>query len=136
MKNSYKVLGLMLVLALIAIPAYAAMETSGSEVVAPVKTLADFQKEWSGSKPITPILKYYDWKTMLELAPKPTLAVSRMRTEGVTLDEKTLANLNRGTKPVIGYIQAEEKKGERLEIIRFSFDETSGTKPAVQQLKK
>jgi len=119
----------MVILALVAIPAYGAMEAQG-QTAAPSLTFGDFQKSYSGTKPTVAVLKYEEYKWMLQYAPRPTLLISRIR-EG---EEKWLAL---GTKPVVGYLKSRETKGAEMGSGRHSdFDPTTGTKPVVRALKK
>lgn len=63
-------------LLIILTPAYGASEAIGSGAGSPIKTLRDFQKEYSGTKPVVAHLKYYDY---LKNTPKATLDVGHMR---------------------------------------------------------
>lgn len=128
MKNAYKLLGLMLVFALTAIPAYGAMETAGGAVT-PTMTFEDFQRDYSGTKPIVATLKFHEYQWLLQYAPRPTLLISRMR-------EEPAAASTLGTKPVVGILKTSEIKGKELGPIRVTdYDSAAGTKPAVKALK-
>lgn len=95
--KTLKVLGVLAVLAALAIPAYAAVE-SASEI--PGKTLADFQREYSGTKPVIAWLKFQEYQ-MLQRTPRTSLETSRMRTETVSADE----DYDHGTKPVVRFLR-------------------------------
>ena len=90
MKNQGRFFGSLLVLGLFAAPAYAASEVAAPEVS--IKSLVDFKAEYSGTKPIVAINKYWEYRA-LQMAPKPTLAEPRMRSEA--------ASAPTGTKPVV-----------------------------------
>ncbi len=59
----------------------------------PARTLADFQKQYAATKPVVAVQKFWEYEA-LKATPRPTLAVSHMRTEGDTADIST--------KPVLG----------------------------------
>ena len=130
MKNFNRILGGTLVTLLVVIPAYAAMETAGIET--PAKTLADFQIQYSGTKPMIAWNKYQEYKT-IQNVPRPTLEVSRMRIEPL------MVNQFAGTKPAVGFTRKHQAKeiapfvGTR-EAWRISY--LSGTKPVVAFLRK
>ena len=95
MNTHIKVLTVALVLILVAIPAYAVMETAGGGEL----TLTDFQKMYAGQKPIV-AQSEYDWYQyqLKHPAPKVTLEVSRMREEATLADfQKVYA----GQKPIV-----------------------------------
>ena len=94
MKTTMKVLGLAVVMGLAAAGAYAAGEEGMVQV--PVKNLPDFQAQYTGTKPVIAINRYFEYKA-LQLAPRPTLATARIRG-----DERGRAT---GTKPVVGILQ-------------------------------
>lgn len=76
----------------LAAPAYALVETSAVGV--PAKTLGDFERNYSDTKPIVAWNKYQEYKR-LQNAPRPTLSVSRMRTW------ETFEGGLSGTKPIV-----------------------------------
>jgi hypothetical protein len=75
MKTIKGFLGILTLSLVVVGPAYAAYEGTVSPLV-PQKTLVDFQKEYSGTKPVVASLKYYDY---LKNAPNTTLDVSHIR---------------------------------------------------------
>lgn len=135
MKTLMKV-GMIGVLAgLIAIPAFAFVEGAG--VSAEGKTLADFQREYAGTKPMIAWHKYQDYKLFGEV-PQPTLGEKAIR---VAPEERNLEDFMRGTKPVAGWLAQEEaerraklRQGEAIIYLGLP-NLTSGTKPVVQMLK-
>lgn len=68
--------GALVGLLIVMTPAYGASETIEPGTVAPMKTLSDFQKEYSGTKSVVAVLKYYDY---LKHAPKTTLNTENIR---------------------------------------------------------
>lgn len=97
-----KLIGSLLTLALIAVPAYAVSETAGKEL--PTLTLSDFQR--SGDKPVVAWNKFQDYKRRLRQAPQPTLAPSRMVTNETTAP-RGMSNWDdsHGTKPVVRFLK-------------------------------
>ena len=129
MKTTWKILGLVLMVAAIAIPAYAAGEAG----VAPMgKTLAEFQNDFAGTKPVVAWHKYQD-ALRLKDAPTPTLSVSRMR---VSPEDMTIDDFAAGTKPVAGWLKYNGPK-QQPEAVESASKEISlsGTKPFVGALK-
>ena len=129
MKTTWKILGLVLMVAAIAIPAYAAGEAG----VAPMgKTLAEFQNDFAGTKPVVACHKYQD-ALRLKDAPAPTLSVSRMR---VSPEDMTIDDFAAGTKPVAGWLKYNGPK-QQPEAVESASKEISlsGTKPFVGALK-
>lgn len=129
MRNYQKVAELVLPLLLVAVQAYATIETSGVGVEVPGKTLADFQKEYSGTKPIVAWHKYQEYRR-LQNAPRPTLEASRMRTEPLVYDEFS------GTKPIVRFINQNRPKAKTTEHVYVAPAPDSGTKPVVAFLRK
>lgn len=76
MKTVKGLLGILALSFVMAAPAYAAYEGGAIVPSTPQKTLGDFQKEYSGTKPVVAFLKYYDY---LKNAPQTTLDVRHMR---------------------------------------------------------
>ncbi|HXV28182.1 MAG TPA: hypothetical protein VD913_04375 [bacterium] len=119
-KNTLKlILGIVTIVMFAAVSAYAAMEAGVVEV--PGKTLGDFERQYSHTKPMIAWSKFQEYRR-LENAPRPTLSVSRMRTGG-TFEEgmtwsKPLALM--GEKPTI-------EKGE----VFIPVADGSGSKPIV-----
>lgn len=97
MKTTAKVLAVIAVMAT-AGAAYAAGGEMAAQV--PGKTLADFQAQFAGTKPVVAIDKYLEYQA-LQLAPKPTLAQPRLREEG--------RGPATGTKPVLQMLERREK---------------------------
>lgn len=129
MKTTMKILGLILMVAAMAIPAYAAGEAG----VAPMgKTLAEFQNDFAGTKPVVAWHKYQD-AVRLKDAPAPTLSVSRMR---VSPEDMTIDDLAAGTKPVAGWLKYHSAKQQPGAVLSASNEiSLSGTKPVVSALK-
>ena len=96
MRNIMKMAGWMIALVFVTVQAYAVMESA--ELQAPGKSLGDFQKAYSGTKPVVAWHKYQEY-LMLEKAPRTTLAPSRMREETASADPA------HGSKPVIGLLK-------------------------------
>lgn len=103
MKNQIKLITLIAVLGFLAIPAYADEMAAGM----PGKTLADFQKEYSGTKPIVAWNKYHEYLA-LQKAPRPTLEPSRMRTEHV---HPAVAS---GTKDIVAFLKRGDENRQSL----------------------
>lgn len=128
MRNYQKVLAVALPLLFVAVQAYAAMEATGVQV--PAKTLGDFQKEYSGTKPIVAWNKYQEYKR-LQNAPRPTLEASRMRTEPAVFDEYA------GTKPIVRFLNLNRPRvAPTRGYVYIAPASDSGTKPVVAFLKK
>lgn len=129
MKNLNKLLGLVLLIGLIAMPVYAIEEAT---TMASTKTLADFQKEYSGTKPIVAWNKYHEYLAELKKAPRPTLEKSRMRIEPDLSVERS-----RGTKDVVAFTKPSNWGGEGLQkYVKptgkfYSRDSAAGTKAIV-----
>lgn len=104
MKPEMKVLALMTVMVLAALPAYAI--TEGTEAAVPGKTLVDFQKEFAGTKPVVGWNKYQDFMTWGRV-PQPSLGVQQMR---ATPLEKSIADYMLGSKPAAGFLRYQEAK--------------------------
>lgn len=120
----------------LSIPAYAMFESV--EAVGG-KTLADFQKEFSGTKPVVAWNKYMEYK-FLEKAPRPTLGLSHMRIEP---GEGTITDYARGTKLAAGFVRYEEAQrnkgrapGRYVAREAAESDVALGTKPVVWMLKR
>ncbi len=130
MKTTLKVLGLIMMVAAMAIPVYAAGEAG----VAPMgKTLVDFQNDFSGTKPVIGWHKYQDYLRLKD-APAPTLAVSRMR---VSPEDMTADDFAAGTKPVAGWLNYHSSKQQPAFVQSASKEVSlSGTKPFVGALKR
>ncbi len=109
-------------MALTAVPAYA-LEAVG---VPAVKTLTDFQREYSGTKPMVAFEKYREFK-YLQKFPRPTLDTSRIRTEVVEPSPYLT-----GTKPFIKALYPTTSLG-RLILGPVS---DSGTKPIVAMMRR
>ncbi len=97
MKNTTKIIGAVIAMALTGATAHAAVEPV--EMRAPQKTLVDFKAEYAGTKPVVAINKYWEYQA-LQRTPRPTLAVTTIREE----DERGQA-LATGTKPVVGALR-------------------------------
>ncbi len=126
MKTQIKLMTLITVLGLFAIPAYADEMAAGM----PGKTLADFQKEYSGTKPIVAWNRYHEY-LQLQKAPRPTLESSRARME-VSLP----ADSSSGTKGVVAFTKSANANSEGLsknvkQSGNYIPDRASGTKSIV-----
>ena len=86
MKTYQRILGMALTFGLVVVPAYAAVESASG---AP-QTMAEFQKMYSGTKPVIAAEKFQASQYVKEL-PRPTLTISRIRVEDVVTGQ--------GTKP-------------------------------------
>ncbi len=75
MKNTKVFLGVLVLSFMVGGIAYSAYEGTAN-VSVPQKTLSDFQKEYSGTKPIAAIMKYYEYLSQM---PKTTLMVNHIR---------------------------------------------------------
>lgn len=95
MKNNYITFILIFALLFSSAPILLAAERAAQ---IPVKTLADFQKEYSGTKPIVAWNKYHEYLA-LQKAPKATLESSRMRVEYVH------SSVASGTKDVVAFLK-------------------------------
>lgn len=124
MGNISKMVGFLLILLLVRVPAYAVVETAGA--IAPAKTLADFQREYSSTKPVVAWHKYQEYKR-LQLAPRPTLEVSRMRREPM------IYNVFSGTKPIIKALKPPQAKNTGYTGFPSV---SSGTKPVIAFLRR
>lgn len=119
MKNYIKGIGMLLVGLFVAMPAYGMIETSG--IAVPARTLADFQRQYSDTKPVVAWHKYQEYQ-FLQNAPRPTLEPSRIR-ETVMLGEAGLAS-----KPNAEFTRRHRGKETGY---RGSLGFLSGTKPVV-----
>ncbi len=120
MKNVIKGIGVLLVGLFVAMPAYGIVETP--EMGVPAKTLADFQRQYSDTKPVVAWHKYQEYQ-FLQNVPRPTLEPSRMRTETIRPGEAALAS-----KPLAEF--SRRHRGEETGYVG-SIQSLSGTKPVV-----
>ncbi len=127
MKNRYLIIALTVAFILSTTPILTA-EISGEQM--PMRTLADFQKEYSGTKPIVAWNKYHEYLA-LQKAPKPTLEPSRMRFESNAPESA------RGTKDVVAFLKRGDENRQSLAETHPSMSEykpasrVSGTKDIV-----
>lgn len=108
--------------AMTALPAYA-LEAVG---VPAIKSLSDFQREYSGTKPMVAFEKYREFK-YLQKFPRPTLDTARIRTEAVEQSPYLT-----GTKPFIKALYP--TTGSGYVIVGPVSD--SGTKPSVAMTRR
>ncbi len=138
MKSLIGLLGVLVVSFVVVWPAYAASEGMTTDLPPSVKTLGDFQKEYSGTKPVVAYLKYYDY---LKNAPKPTLGLERMRTGPSILGVGT-ADQDTGTKPVVKYLKGAggfdsiKREPPARSTSSTSTDPSAGSKPVLRFLKR
>ncbi len=126
MKTQIKLMTLIAVLGWLAIPAYADEMAAGM----PGKTLSDFQKEYSGTKPIVAWNKYQEY-LQLQKTPRPTLEPSRARMEA-----NLPADSSSGTKAVVAFTKSANADSEGLakdvkQSGNYMPERTSGTKSIV-----
>lgn len=95
MKTFIKVAVVTVILGM-AVPAFAITQGTGEG-----KTLADFQKEFSGTKPVIAWHAYQHYK-LFGSVPKPTLGAQAVR---VGAEEKSFEDYSRGTKPVVAMLK-------------------------------
>ncbi len=135
MKTTLKVLGFSLAVVALSFPVYAGLEVGMAPAA---KTLIDFQRDFTGTKPVIAWHKYQDYLQMKNV-PQPTLGVSRMR---VSPEEMTANDYAAGTKGIAGLLKFWEAKRELARpqtakihgaVVR---DAASGTKPVVGFLKR
>ena len=119
-----KILGIVVTIMFLAAPAYAVVETGA--VGAPAKTLADFERSYSDTKPIVAWNKYQEYRR-LQNAPRPTLSVSRMRTW------ETFEGGLSGTKPIVRATRKHVAVNTGISVLPTA---GSGTKPIVGYRRK
>jgi hypothetical protein len=115
----------------VATNATAMVETGG--IVAPEKTLADFQRENAGTKLVVAWNKYAEYKSF----PRPTLEAGRIRTEAMAPAKTAVADYAAGTKWVVGFWKSLEGEREavKMPVRVIASDQGSGTKWIVRFLK-
>jgi hypothetical protein len=111
------------------VPAYATLETAGSALALPEKTLKDFRSDYGGTKPLVAVHKYWEYQTVRDM-PRTTLEPARMRAEAPG------AVSYFGTKPVIRFIQGEKVSIPATVSRPSRWDPYAGTKPVVRALAR
>lgn len=106
MKHLIKCSGFLIALGIFAVSAYA---FDSAVEQAPAKTLADFQREYSGTKPVVAWMKYHDYLSLQKM-PRPTLEPSRIRMEAAPPYEGAS-----GTKDVVKFTRSGNWNSEGLE---------------------
>ena len=121
MRNFMKSIAGLAVMAMAVAPVYAALETVES-----AKSLADFQKQYAGTKPVVAFDKYREFNT-LQKFPRPTLESSRIRTEVEVSDFS-------GTKPIVKFTMSHRPQRTSEAYIEPPYG--SGTKPVIAYAKR
>ena len=99
--------GFLIALGIFAVSAYAF--DSALEQAPTTKTLADFQKEYSGTKSVVAWMKYHDYLALQKM-PRPTLESSSMRVEPAP-PFKGIS----GTKDIVKFTRSRNWNSEGLE---------------------
>ncbi|MBI4549410.1 MAG: hypothetical protein HY714_00590 [Candidatus Omnitrophica bacterium] len=133
MKTHTKIAVLLILALIAAVPAFAAAESS---IAVEGKTLADFQREYAGTKPVVAWHKFQEYQ-LVGSAPRPTLSVNRIR---LTPEEMTSTEFARGTKPAVGVlIKSEAERAaarpKTLGAVEIAAPD-QGTKPVLGMLKR
>jgi hypothetical protein len=134
MKTDTKIAALLILALILAMPAFAA--TEGVTAGIGEKTLADFQKEYAGTKPIVAWHKFQEYQ-LVGSAPRPTLSVAQIR---LSPEEMTSLDFARGTKPSVGILMKEEAertaaRGNSAGALEIAAPD-QGSKPVVGMLKR